>query len=155
MGEGEVYAAHVGGGLLLVYIKETSENVCFYFMKETRENKFYFMIGFLWSLYSDTIFMWCGERWTPNNEDLLELIKRRSKVQEKNMSCERGLNFDQWKTFSENSKPMRVWLWLVYKFTENYCRLRLFSEFIQTQKRYPISFGRKRMLTWKLRVVSS
>ena len=35
------------------------------------------------------------------------------------MSCERGLNFDQWKTFSENSKPMRVWLLLVYKFTEN------------------------------------
>ena len=49
------------------------------------------------------------------------------------------LNFDQWQTFSENSKPMRVWLWFVYKFTENYCRLRLFSEFIQTQKRYPTS----------------
>ena len=43
------------------------------------------------------------------------LNKRRSKVQEKNMSCERALNFDQWKTFSENYKPMRVWLWLVYK----------------------------------------
>ena len=27
--------------------------------------------------------------------------------------------------------------WLVCKFTENYCRLRLFFEFIQTQKRYP------------------
>ena len=60
--------------------------------------------------------------------------KKRSKVQEKNMSQERALNFDQWKTFSENYKPMRVWLWLVYKFTENYCRLRLFSEFIQTRK---------------------
>ena len=45
----------------------------------------------------------------PKNKCLLEL-KRRSKVQEKNMSCERGLNFDQWKTFSENYKPMRVWL---------------------------------------------
>ena len=31
------------------------------------------------------------------------------------MSYERGLNFDQWKTFSENYKPMRVWLWLFYK----------------------------------------
>ena len=40
------------------YVKETSENVCFYFMKETSENAcFYFMIGFLWSLYSDTIFL--------------------------------------------------------------------------------------------------
>ena len=28
------------------------------------------------------------------NKHLLELIKRRSKVQEKNMSCERALNFD-------------------------------------------------------------
>ena len=27
---------------------------------------------------------------------------------------------------------MRVWLWLVYKFTKNYCHLRLFSEFIET-----------------------
>ena len=77
-------------------MKETSENVCFYFM-----------IGFLWSLYPDTIFLWCG-----NNKYLLELIKRRSKVQEKNMSCERALNFDQWKIFSENYKPMRVWLCL-------------------------------------------
>ena len=56
-------------------MKETSENACFYFM-----------IVFLWRLYSDT---------TPNNNCLLELIKRRSKVEEKNMPCERGLNFDQ------------------------------------------------------------
>ena len=35
-------------------------------------------------------------------------IKRRSKVQENNMSCERALNFDQWKTFSENYKPMSL-----------------------------------------------
>ena len=99
------------------YIKETSENICFYFMKETSENAcFYFLIGFLWRLYPDTIFLWCGKRWSPNNKYLLELIKRRSKVQEKNMSYERGLNFGQWKTFSENSKPMRLWLWHVYKF---------------------------------------
>ena len=71
------------------------------------------------------------------------------------MSCERTLNFDQWKTFSENYKPMKVWLWLVYKFTENYCRLRLFSEFIQTQKRYPTSLGKICILTWKLLVISS
>ena len=42
------------------------------------------------------------------------------------MSCERALNFDQWKTFSENYKPMIVWLWLVYKFTEN-CQIPDFS----------------------------
>ena len=32
---------------------------------------------------------------TPNNKYLLELTKRRSRVQEINMSCERVLNFDQ------------------------------------------------------------
>ena len=64
----------------------------------------------------------------------ISLNKRRSKVQKKNMSCERALIFDQWKTFSENYKPMRVWLWLVYKCTNNFCRSRLFSEFIQTQR---------------------
>ena len=85
----------------------------------------------------------------------ISLNKRRSKVQEKNMSCERALNFNQWKTFSENYKPMRVWLWLVYKFTENYYPSRLFSEFIQTQKRYPTSLDKIRILTWKLLVISS
>ena len=117
-------------------ILEISENVCFYFI-----------IGLLWSLDSHRIFIWYGQKKTPNSKYLLELIKRRSKVQEKNISCERALNFDQWKTFSENYKPMRVWLWLVYKFTENYCRLRLFSEFIQTQKRYPTSLDKIRILT--------
>ena len=43
---------------------------------------------------------------------------------------ERALNFDLRKAISENYKPMRVGLWVVYKFTENYCRLRLFSVFI-------------------------
>ena len=67
----------------------------------------YFMIGFPWK------FLWCGENQTPITK-YLELIKRRSKVQEKNTSCERALNFDQWKTFSENYKPMRVWLWRLF-----------------------------------------
>ena len=71
------------------------------------------------------------------------------------MSCERALNFDRWKTLSENYKPMRVWLWLVYKFTENYCCLRLFSNFIQTQRMYPTSLDKIRILTWKLLALSS
>ena len=56
----------------------------------------------------------------------------------KGMSCERALNFDQWKTFSENHKPMRVWLWLVHKFTENY----IVPHISQTQKRYPTSLSK-------------
>ena len=47
------------------------------------------------------------------------------------MSWDCALNFDQWKAFSKNYKPMRVLLLLVYKFTENYYSLRLFSQFIQ------------------------
>ena len=38
----------------------------------------------LWTTVSETF-----------NTKYLGLIKRRSKVQEKNMSCERALNFDQ------------------------------------------------------------
>ena len=64
------------------------------------------MIGFALRLYSYT-FLWCGEKQT-SNTNYLELIKRRPKVQEKDVSCERALNFDQCKTFSKNYKPLRV-----------------------------------------------
>ena len=50
------------------------------------------------------------------------------------------LNFDQLRIFPDNYKPLRVWLWLVYKFTENYCRLQTCSEFFQKsswQNTYP------------------
>ena len=39
--------------------------------------------------------LWTTASETSNTKKYLELIKRRSKVQEKNMSCERALNFDQ------------------------------------------------------------
>ena len=44
---------------------------------------------------------------------------------------------------------MRVWLWLVYKFTENCPIYWLFSRFIQTKKRYPTSLYKIRILTRK------
>ena len=79
----------------------------------------------------------------------------RPKVQKKNMSCERALNFDKWKTFSENYKPMRVWLWLVYKFTENYIVPHdIFSSSFKL-KRGILPFLAKYILTWKLLVISS
>ena len=127
-------------------MKTTSENVCFHFMID-------FPLKFVFTC--SISLMWWEKNPNPNSKYILELAKRRSKVQEKNMSCERALNFDQWKTFSENYKPMRVWLWLVYKFTENYYPSRLFSEFIQTQKRYPTSLDKICILTWKLLVISS
>ena len=49
-------------------------------------------------------------------------------------SCQRALNFDQWKIFSEDYKSMRVRFWLGYKFTENFCHSWLFFEFNQIQK---------------------
>ena len=81
----------------------------------------------------------------------ISLNKRRSKVQEKNMSCERALNVYQWKTISQWKFDYGFFT----KFTENYCRSRLFSEFIQTQKRYPTFLDKIRILTWKLLVISS
>ena len=71
------------------------------------------------------------------------------------MSCGRVLNFDQRITFSENYKPITVWLWLFYKFTESNYRLRFSSEFIQTQKSYRTSLDKTNIVTWKLYVISS
>ena len=91
--------------------------------------------------------------WTTASET--SNTKRRSKVQEKNMSCKRALNFDQWKKFSKTYKSMRVWLWLAYKFTKNCQIYRLFSALIQTKKRYPTSLDKIRILTRKLSVIPS
>ena len=62
--------------------------------------------------------------------------KRRSKVHQKNMSCQNTLTSNQSITFSENYTQIRLWLWLVDNITENSCSFQLFTEFIQTQKRY-------------------
>ena len=71
------------------------------------------------------------EKW--NRKYLLEFIKRRSKAYKKITSYENTLTFDQWKTFFENYRPVEFWL--VYKITENKCRLQIFTEFIQAQKK--------------------
>ena len=113
------------------------------------------MICFFWNMYLYSEFLWCSENGTPSNKYLLDLLKRRSKLQEENMSCERALNFDQWKAFLKNYKPITAWLSLAYKFTENICRSRLFFEFIHTQKRYPTSLDKISILTWKLFVIPS
>ena len=127
-------------------MKTTNENICFHFMID-------FPLKFVFTC--SISLMWWEINPNPNSKYILELAKRRSKVQEKNMSCERALSFDQWKTFSVNYKPIRVWLWLIYKLTENYCHSQLFSKFIQTQKRYPTFLDKISILTWKLFVMSS
>ena len=72
---------------------------------------------------------------------LLELIKRRFKVQEKNMSCERDLNFDQWKIFSESYKPLTVCLQIYREWMSLATFLRVHSNsklsFLPWQNKYP------------------
>ena len=82
---------------------------------------------------------------------LLELIKRRLKAHRKNMSSELALNFDQWKTFSEIYKPIRIRLWSI---EYNY-RSRLYVKFIQTQKRCPTLFVKIGILTSRKLVILS
>ena len=60
----------------------------------------------------------------------MELLKTRSKVYQKDKSHESSLNFDQWETFSEKYKSIRVF---VYKITKNECHEQHFPEIIQTQ----------------------
>ena len=71
------------------------------------------------------------------------------------MSSEHALNLTNEKHFPKNYKSMRVSLWLVYKFTENCQIYRLFSEFIQTKKRYPTYLDQICILTQNLLVLSS
>ena len=73
--------------------------------------------------------------------------KKKIKSSKKEYIIGTCLKFSPMKTFSENCNPLRVWLWLVYNFTENYCRLRLFSEFIHTQKSHPTSIDKIGTLT--------
>ena len=83
------------------------------YQKQWKMFFFYFMVCFPLSLYSPayniSLVWWEIKFWKTASETwnakYLELIKRWSKVQEKNMSCEGALNFDHWKTFSENYKP--------------------------------------------------
>ena len=103
-------------------------------------------------LYSHTI--WYREKQILNTKYLQELIKEDKMFKTRICHVERALTFDQWKAFSENYKPIRVWLWLVYQRIDNFCRLQLFSKLVPTQKRYPISLDKMRILTWKLLAIS-
>ena len=128
--------------------------VCNFIEKETLADVFSCEFCEIFKNTFGRLLLWTNASETSNTK-YLQLIERRSKVQKKNMSCKRALNFDQCKTFSEDYKPIRVWLWLVYKCTENSQIYRLFSEFIQTKKRYPTSPDKIRILTQKLPVMSS
>ena len=79
--------------------------------------------------------------------DIQYLFKQKKiKSSRKNMSYERAFESDQWKTFSENYKPMRVWLWLAYKIYRELLSLATFLRvhsnskevsYLSWQNRYP------------------
>ena len=89
-----------------------------------------------------------------SNTKYLKLIEKISIVQEKNIHGN-----VLWVLTNEKKKkklkPMRVWLWLVYKYTKKCQIYRFFSEFIQTKKKYPSSLRKIRILTLNLLVTSS
>ena len=107
-------------------------------------------------MYLRTIFPWYTL--TPSfksRENLLELIKKRSKVHEEKRSCERALNVNQWKTFSKIYKPIRFGLTLIDKITHCNCFLWQSLEFIQTQNRHPTSLDKTSIRTGRILLTSS
>ena len=116
---------------LILYASKTSENVFLFFFIST-----FVFFGVCICMH----YLWFREKL--GFKQKIELIKRRSKVHQKNRSGEHCLNLDERKALSENFKPKRVWWWFVYKIIENNCCWRLFAEFIQTQKRHPTSFDK-------------
>ena len=74
-------------GVLKNFAKFTGKHLC--------ESLFFNKVGCLRSVQktSGQLLLWTTASETSNTK-YLELIKRRSKVQEKNMSCKHALNFD-------------------------------------------------------------
>ena len=135
-----------------VYIKETSEHVCFYFMKKASQNACCF--SGLTSFGGCVHMQYCCDvtrKKTPNNRYLPGLIKRRSNIQEKSMSCERALSLNQWKTFPENHMAICLQIYLELLSLATFIQIHSEEEEV-TQKRYPSSLDK--ILTWKLLFIS-
>ena len=69
--------------------------------------------------------------WPPNYVSAATNPKRRSKFQEKNMSRERALNLDQWKTFPKTISQYQFDYDLFTYLPGNNCHLRLLFEFVR------------------------
>ena len=80
------------------FAKSTAKYLCQSLFFNKIAGCFCFPVKFLKTSFvqstSGQLLLWTTASETSNTK-YLELIKRRSKVQEKNMSCERALNFDQ------------------------------------------------------------
>ena len=133
----------------LLYIKETSENICFCFMKKQVK----IIVFISWLVSFEVVFrykisvMW----WEINSKQSISTRVNQKKIKSSRKKYVMWTWFKLWQV----EKPMRVWLWLVCKFAENYCCLWHFSEFIQTQERYSTSLDKIGILIWKLLLISS
>ena len=65
-----------------------------------------------------------------------------------------GLSFEQWKISPENSRPIRVWLWFVYKVTRIVLAQDFWPSSFKLKKRYPTFHDKVNILTWTTFVVS-
>ena len=94
--------------------------------------------------------------WKINSKQSISTWVNQKKIESSKKEYVMWTWFKFWpmKNIFENYEPMRVWLWVVYKSAENFCRFRLFAELIQTQKRYSTSLDKVRILTWKLLISS-
>ena len=104
-------------------VSETSDNVCFYSM-----------IGFPWSLYSQTIFLWCGEEWTSNTK-YLELIQKKIKSSRKEYIMWTCFKFWPMKSIFQKTKRKSDF---DYGLLTNLPRMVKFTDF------FPSSFKLKR-----------
>ena len=135
---GELSGGQFSSGAIVLEPSETSKNVCFYFM----------------TFYSHEICIQVQHFFGVVRNTLNIKIKRRSKVQEKNKWCERALNFDQWKAFSKNYEPRRVWLWLCLQIYRELLLLVTFLR-VHSNSKEVSSLNKMHMISWKLPVISS
>ena len=98
--------------------------------------------------------LYCFKPMKNQTKYLLELIKWRLNLHQKNMSYGRTWNLDQWKLFSKNFTPMRVRLWFVYKITETSCCSPLLPGLFKLKRGIlpPLTIS---VLSWWLLIISS
>ena len=126
-------------------ISETSGNVYLFV--------FLSMIGFLWSLYLLKYFFDLVRNKLGTITIYTRSDKKKIKSWRKEYVIRMCFKFWQMKIIFRKLSAVRVWLWFIYKFTDNYCRWRLFFQFIQTQKKYPISIDKTGILTYNVLVI--
>ena len=122
-------------------ISETSESISLCFC---------FIIGSLWGLYLHKYFFDVVSNKLQTINIYTRVDKKKIKSSRKEYVIRTYFKFWPMKIILRKLYANESLLWVVYKFTENYCHLRLFSEFIQkelSKKSYPASIDKIGILT--------